>query len=62
MHCFTAEKLFRFEAIADLDTIPLPLPEGGLHFSSSNAPSVSLTSKRGNGGTFGELLRAVTLW
>jgi len=62
MHCFSSEKLFRFEAIADLENLPLPWSEDS--FEAEVAPSEMATIENGvdTGSIFAELIRGLHLW
>ena len=62
MHCFSSEKLFRFEAIADVDNLPLPWPED--NFQAGVPPDRVATIENGvdTGNVFAELIRGLHLW
>ncbi|CAG7557895.1 unnamed protein product [Fusarium equiseti] len=62
MHCFSSEKLFRFEAIADVGNLPLPWPEDS--FEAGVAPDGVATIDNGvdTGSVFAELIRGLHLW
>lgn len=62
MHCFSSEKLFRFEAIADVGNLPLPWPEDS--FEAGVAPVGMATIENGvdTGSIFAELIRGLHLW
>ncbi|UZP41761.1 hypothetical protein NXS19_009577 [Fusarium pseudograminearum] len=62
MHCFSSEKLFRFEAIADIEELPLPWPDD--NFEAGAPPSVVATIANGvvTGSVFAELIRGLHLW
>ncbi|KAF5686683.1 hypothetical protein FDENT_5686 [Fusarium denticulatum] len=61
-HCFSCEKLFKFEAIADIENLPLPWPEE--HFTVGTSRSVVATIANGvcSGSIFAELIRGLNLW
>lgn len=62
MHCFSSERLFRFEAIADVENLPLPWPEDRFE---AGMPPVGVANI-GNGvdtrSVFAELIRGLHLW
>ncbi|CAG1969791.1 unnamed protein product [Fusarium graminearum] len=62
MHCFSSEKLFRFEAIADIEELPLPWPDD--NFEAGAPPSDVATIANGvvTGSVFAELIRGLHLW
>ncbi|RFN45506.1 hypothetical protein FIE12Z_10269 [Fusarium flagelliforme] len=62
MHCFSSEKLFRFEAIADVESLPLPWPENS--FEAGLPPDEVATIGNGvdTGSIFAELIRGLHLW
>jgi hypothetical protein len=62
MHCFSSEKLFRFEAIADVQHLPLPWPEN--NFEAGIPPSDVATTTNGvnTGSIFSDLIRGLHLW
>ncbi|QPC79169.1 hypothetical protein HYE68_009921 [Fusarium pseudograminearum] len=57
-----SEKLFRFEAIADIEELPLPWPDD--NFEAGAPPSVVATIANGvvTGSVFTELIRGLHLW
>ncbi|KAM0353145.1 hypothetical protein ACHAP4_008382 [Fusarium culmorum] len=61
-HCFSSEKLFRFEAIADIEELPLPWPDD--NFEAGAPPSDVATIANGvvTGSVFAELIRGLHLW
>ncbi|KAH7246538.1 hypothetical protein BKA59DRAFT_200794 [Fusarium tricinctum] len=61
-HCFSSEKLFRFEAIAEFGSLPLPWPDKD--FAAGIAPSsmATIDNDVGTGSVFVELIRGLTLW
>ena len=62
MHCFSSERLFRFEAIADVENLPLPWPEDS--FEAGLPPDGVATIKNGvdTGSIFAKLIRGLHLW
>ncbi|KAJ4232970.1 hypothetical protein NW759_001752 [Fusarium solani] len=62
MHCFSSEKLFRFNSIADIQALALPWPEPDFRQGASKAPSSYLNSKGSSRSIFAELIRGLTLW
>lgn len=62
MHCFSSEKLFRFEAIADFENLPLPWSEDS--FEAGIPPDKVATIENGvdTGSVFAELIRGLHLW
>ena len=62
MHCFSSEKLFRFEAIADVENLALPWPED--NFEAGLLPDGLATIRNGvdTGSIFAELIRGLHLW
>ncbi|KAG8358388.1 hypothetical protein FVEN_g3936 [Fusarium venenatum] len=62
MHCFSSEKLFRFEAIADVENLPLPWPDN--NFEAGTPPTDIATIANGvvTGSEFAELIRGLHLW
>ncbi|KAH6949292.1 hypothetical protein DER45DRAFT_581033 [Fusarium avenaceum] len=61
-HCFSSEKLFRFEGIADFGNLPLPWPEDD--FAAGITPSnvATINNDVSTGSVFTELIRGLTLW
>ncbi|EWG42668.1 hypothetical protein FVEG_04420 [Fusarium verticillioides 7600] len=61
-HCFSCEKLFRFEAIADIENLPLPWSEED--FAAGTSRPVVSTTANGvcSGSIFAELIRGLNLW
>ncbi|KAI8714907.1 hypothetical protein NCS52_01211600 [Fusarium sp. LHS14.1] len=57
-----SEKLFRFDSIADIQTLALPWPEPDFRQGASKAPSSYLNSKGNSRSIFAELIRGLTLW
>ncbi|KAI8660008.1 hypothetical protein NCS56_01219400 [Fusarium sp. Ph1] len=62
MHCFSSEKLFRFDSIADIQALALPWPEPDFRQGASKAPSSYLNLKGNSRSIFAELIRGLTLW
>ncbi|KAF4339116.1 hypothetical protein FBEOM_6934 [Fusarium beomiforme] len=61
-HCFSCEKLFRFEAIADLENLPLPWPEEEFAVGISTSSVATISNGVNSGSIFAELIRSLTLW
>ncbi|KAF4501649.1 hypothetical protein FAGAP_2158 [Fusarium agapanthi] len=61
-HCLSCEKLFRFEAIADIENVPLPWPEEDLTVGSSRSAIATIANGVRSGSIFAELIRGLHLW
>ncbi|KAF4448234.1 hypothetical protein F53441_8341 [Fusarium austroafricanum] len=61
-HCFSSEKLFRFEAIADIEALSLPWPEEEFATGVSPSSIASIGNKVNSGSVFAELIRGLHLW
>ncbi|KAH7177272.1 hypothetical protein DER46DRAFT_118490 [Fusarium sp. MPI-SDFR-AT-0072] len=61
-HCFSCEKLFRFEAIADIENLPLPWPEEDFAVGSSRSAIATIANGVCSESIFGELIRGLNLW
>ncbi|EGU85024.1 hypothetical protein FOPG_04566 [Fusarium oxysporum f. sp. conglutinans race 2 54008] len=61
-HCFSCEKLFRFEAIADIETLPLPWSEEDFAVGSSHSAIATIANGVCLASIFGELIRGLNLW
>ncbi|KAJ3547466.1 hypothetical protein NM208_g1501 [Fusarium decemcellulare] len=62
MHCFSSERLFQFDAIADIRNLGLPWPDDEFQAGFPSSPPVPLNSEGICGGIFAELIRGLTLW
>ena len=62
MHCFSSEKLFRFEAIADVDNLPLPWPEDNFEASIPPDGVANIENGVNTESVFAELIRGLHLW
>ncbi|CCT66802.1 uncharacterized protein FFUJ_12968 [Fusarium fujikuroi IMI 58289] len=61
-HCFSCEKLFRFEAIADIENLPLPWSEEDFAVGTSSSAVATIANGVGSGSIFSELIRGLNLW
>lgn len=62
-HCFSCEKLFRFQAIADIENLPLPWSEEDFAAGTSPRSSIAtIANGVGPGSIFAELIRGLNLW
>ncbi|KAK2676941.1 Zn(2)-C6 fungal-type DNA-binding domain [Fusarium oxysporum f. sp. vasinfectum] len=61
-HCFSCEKLFRFEAIADVENLPLPWSEEDFAVGSSHSAIATIANGVCLASIFGELIRGLNLW
>ncbi|KAF5705763.1 hypothetical protein FMUND_11931 [Fusarium mundagurra] len=61
-HCFSSEKLFRFEAIADIENLPLPWPEEDFAIGTSRSVVATIANGICSGSIFAELIRGLNLW
>ncbi|RKK42631.1 hypothetical protein BFJ66_g10392 [Fusarium oxysporum f. sp. cepae] len=61
-HCFSCEKLFRFEAIADIENLPLPWSEEDFAVGSSHSAIATIVNGVCLASIFGELIRGLNLW
>ncbi|QGI62845.1 hypothetical protein CEK27_006816 [Fusarium fujikuroi] len=61
-HCFSCEKLFRFEAIADIENLPLPWSEEDFAVGTSSSAVATIANGVGSGSIFAELIRGLNLW
>ncbi|KAF5575499.1 hypothetical protein FPCIR_13121 [Fusarium pseudocircinatum] len=61
-HCFSCAKLFRFEAIADIENLPLPWPEEDYTAGSSRSAIATIANGACSGSIFAELIRGLNLW
>lgn len=61
-HCFSCEKLFRFEAIADIENLPLPWSEEDFAVGTSSSAVARIANGVGSGSIFAELIRGLNLW
>ncbi|PNP78040.1 hypothetical protein FNYG_08766 [Fusarium nygamai] len=61
-HCFSCEKLFRFEAIADIENLPLPWPEEDFAVGTSRSVVATIANGVCSGSIFSELIRGLHLW
>ena len=62
MHCFSSEKLFRFEAIADVENFPLPWPEDRFEAGMPPVGVANIGNGVDTGSVFAELIRGLHLW
>lgn len=62
MHCYSSEKLFNFDAVVDIDTLPLPWTEEDFEAGVSASLSTSLCFDQRNGGIFSHLIEGMRLW
>ncbi|KAF5587523.1 hypothetical protein FPANT_6868 [Fusarium pseudoanthophilum] len=61
-HCFSCEKLFRFEAIADIENLPLPWSEEDFAVGTSHSVVATIANRACSGSIFAELIRGLNLW
>ncbi|KAF5623176.1 uncharacterized protein FTJAE_10699 [Fusarium tjaetaba] len=61
-HCFSCEKLFRFEAIADIENLPLPWSEEDFAAGASRLAVATIANGDCSGSIFAELIRGLNLW
>ncbi|KAF4435115.1 hypothetical protein FACUT_7416 [Fusarium acutatum] len=61
-HCFSCEKLFRFEMIADIDNLPLPWSEEDFAVGTSHSAIATIANGICSGSVFAELIRGLNLW
>ncbi|KAF5974791.1 hypothetical protein FCOIX_8092 [Fusarium coicis] len=61
-HCFSCEKLFRFEAIADIENLPLPWPEEDFAVGTSRSVVATISNGVCSRSIFAELIRGLDLW
>ncbi|RBR23141.1 uncharacterized protein FIESC28_04136 [Fusarium coffeatum] len=62
MHCFSSEKLFRFEVIADVESLPLPWPEDSFEAAIPPDGVATIGDGADTGSVFAELIRGLHLW
>jgi hypothetical protein len=61
-HCFSSEKLFRFEAIAEFGSLPLPWPDKDFAAGIAPANVATIDNDVSTGSVFAELIRGLTVW
>ncbi len=62
MHCHAAESWGVSELLESTRTLALPWPEPEFDTGISRQPRMLLESDQSNGGIYGELIKALTLW
>ena len=62
MHCHTSERLSSFEPWADIENLALPWPEEDFDNGMTNSTEATLALVEGNGGTYSEVIKVLTLW
>ncbi|KAH7191847.1 uncharacterized protein B0J16DRAFT_393909 [Fusarium flagelliforme] len=62
MHCFSSEKLFRFEAIADVGNLPLPWSDDSFEAGVTLDGVATVENGVDTGSVFAELIRGLHLW
>ncbi|CZR39140.1 uncharacterized protein FPRO_05668 [Fusarium proliferatum ET1] len=61
-HCFSCEKLFRFEAISDIENLPLPWSEEDFAVGTSSSAVATIANGTCSGSIFAELIHGLNLW
>lgn len=62
MHCFSSEKLFRFEAIANVEHLPLPWPEDSFEAGIPPLSVATIANGVDTSTIFADLIRGLHLW
>jgi hypothetical protein len=62
MQCTLGESLALFDAVADVERLPLPWLEEEFSIGACDGPATCLSSSDGRGGVYAELIKVQTYW